>query len=374
MVAKKKIVFLTDCLAGLQGGAERQIYELATRVDQSRYECFIASLECTGSVPSNLLGNIGARLVTFPVKRIYGLSGIREGFRFFAFLKREKIDILLTYHFSSDIWGAFWAHVAGVKAIVSNRRDMGFWRGQQHVRAYRLLNHWVTRIIVVANAVKDMVVREEEYPAERVEVIYNGIVVDVQNAKTVPARQQLGLKEDELVIIQVGGLRPVKGHEFLLRAIAQIGADVPRFRLVLIGDGELRHNLENLVKELHIEDRVAFLGNRPDARQLLEVADICVLPSLSEGMSNAILEYMAAGKPVVATRVGGNPELVTDGLEGILVDKENVVQLKDAIVSLLQDPAKRKNMRDLGRAKIHEQFRMEKMIGKYEKLFNELTG
>jgi len=132
------------------------IGELTKVLNKEKYAVSVASLECEGEAPRDIIESAGCRLVTFPVKRIYGLSGIVEGFRFFRFLKKEKIDILQTYHFSSDIWGAFWGRLAGIKVIISNRRDMGFWRKKRHVFAYRAVNRWITRIIVNSTKRKEM--------------------------------------------------------------------------------------------------------------------------------------------------------------------------------------------------------------------------
>lgn len=370
--SKINIVFLTDCLADLTGGAERQIFELAKRLDKEKYSVTIASLECEGAAPRQLIESIGCRLVTFPVKRIYSPAGIVQGFRFASFLKKNKIHILQTYHFGSDIWGTIFGRLVKVKLIISNRRDMGFWRSRQHVLAYKLVNRWVDRIVVVACAVGNLVRKEENINEEKIRTIYNG--VEFQNASTSSVtRESIGVKADDVVIMHVANLRPVKGHSFLLRALAQIVLKSSNVKLVLIGDDTLKGALQQLAGELKVLDNVIFLGKRKDARDLLKLADICVLPSLSEGMSNAILEYMAAGKPVVATSVGGNPELVQDGQNGILVDKENVEQLRDALASLVANPSQRAAMGGQGRKRIEQEFTMARMVQKYEGIYAQIT-
>src|SRR3989338_1236370 len=147
---KINIVFLTDCLTDLTGGAERQIFELAKRLDKNKYTVTITSLAPEGEAPRRLIESIGCRLVLFPVRRIYTLTGILQGFRFTSFLKENNIHILQTYHFGSDIWGAIFGHLAKVKVIVSNRRDMGFWRSTPHILFYKFVNRWVKKIVVVA--------------------------------------------------------------------------------------------------------------------------------------------------------------------------------------------------------------------------------
>ncbi|MDP2654701.1 MAG: glycosyltransferase [Candidatus Omnitrophota bacterium] len=368
---KINLLLLTDCLADLAGGAEKQIFELAKGMDKSRYDVTIASLDCYGRAPRSVIEPV-CRLEIFRVVRIYGLSGFLQGLRFFRYLKDSRVDIVQTYHFSSDIWGAFLAWLAGVPVILSNRRDMGFWRKSWHVWAYRLINRWVLRIVVNARPIKAMVLESERMGDDRVVVISNGVEL---SAKSSPlGRSDLGLNAGDMVVAHVANLRPVKGHMHLIRAFKDVVARCPSAKLVLIGQDELGGSLQKLASDLGISERVLFLGKRMDVSRILPLADVCVLPSLSEGMSNSILEYMAAGKPVVATRVGGNPELIEDGVNGILVEKENVPQLADALFRLLQDPSLRREMGNSGFQRITEEFTMGAMVRKYEQLFETLLA
>src|SRR3989344_6475203 len=158
MSKRTHIAFLTDCLENFAGGAEKQIYELAKGLDKTKYRVSVISLESHGQASRETIEAIGCEFFVFHVRRIYGLPGFWQGVNFFKFLKNTHVDILQTYHFSSDIWGTFWGHWAGVKVIISNRRDMGFWRKPIHVRAYRLLNPWVTKIVGVSSSIKGFVV------------------------------------------------------------------------------------------------------------------------------------------------------------------------------------------------------------------------
>jgi glycosyltransferase involved in cell wall biosynthesis len=368
---KINVLLLTDCLADLMGGAERQIYELAKGLDKGRYNVTIASLECVGQAPRHLIEAIHCRFVGFRVKRIYGLSGLIQGIRFWRYLRRERIDIIQTYHFSSDIWGTVVARLAGVKYIISNRRDMGFWRSQRHIITYKWVNRWVNKIVAVSESIKRLVMSEENVPEEQIAVIYNGIAMDQKigiNEKDF-IRRETGVSDDDVVIMHVANFTPVKGHAYLINAMAGVVAEYPKAKLVLIGEGLLYERLIGLVEQNNLKKQVVFLGKRADARRLLTIADICVLPSVSEGMSNAILEYMAASKPVVATRVGGNPELVVDGKTGILVDKENSTRIKEALLPLIQDGTMRHQMGKAGLKRIMDRFQMPNMIAAYDHLF-----
>ncbi len=367
---KTRILLLTDCLSGLTAGAERNIYELAKRLDKKMFTVILGNLECDGKTPQNLIESLSCEFAAFPVKRIYGISGLREGFRFMKFLKEKEIDILQTYHFSSDIWGTFFAHCAGVSCIISNRRDMGFWRNRWHILAYRLINRWVNKIIVVAQAIKEIVINEEKVDQNKIEVIYNGVdITNFADQPIVSRKSEFGINEGDIVIACVGNLKPVKGHQYLLAALAKIVPENPAVKLLLVGEDGLNGKLQWFADKLNIVKNVNFLGRRSKVSEILKLSDICVLPSLSEGMSNAILEYMAAGKPVVATKVGGNAEMIEDGFNGILVEKENSVQLQEALLRLLKDPNECVVMGDNGLKRAHEYFSMLRMVNKYEKLY-----
>jgi len=368
---KTNIVFLTDSLADLMGGAERQIYELAKALDKDKFNVTIASLECVGKAPRHTIEEIGCRYIELPVKRIYGLFGLIQGIRFMRFLKKEHIGILQTYHFSSDIWGTFWGHCAGVSYIISNRRDMGFWRTQRHVNTYKLINRWVNKIVVVAESIKKLVIDEENVSEEKIQVIHNGIhAFSGSNELSIEQiRQEIGVAKKDMVIMHVANLTPVKGHKYLINALSHIVKKFQNVKLVLVGEGELRKDIEDQIKKNGLEDHILLLGKREDARRLLYAADVCVLSSVSEGMSNAILEYMEAGKPVVATQVGGNPELVLEGQTGFLVDQENSDQISERLLQLIVDERMRQTFGLNGQKRIKEEFSMARMISTYIDLY-----
>ena len=369
---KRHIILLTDCLAGFSGGSERQIYELASRLNKNKYRITIASLECEGEAPTAAVQAIGCELKIFRVKRIYGRSGFMEGLRFRRYLKDEKADIVMTYHFSSDIWGTIWGRLSGVPVIISNRRDMGFWRNQWHVKTYQLINPYVDRIIVVADAVRQKFMREEKIPPAKIKMIYNGVELPAGNQANAmsPLRTQLDIAANQRIVMHVANLKPIKGHRYLIQAFAELLSKFPQCVLVLVGEDKLDGALQKLAKDLGAEKQVIFLGKRDDVAELLAIADICVLPSLSEGMSNAILEYMAYGKPVVATSVGGNPEIVQDGYSGYLVEKENTEGLKNALFGLLQNPEQCVRMGANGLKRAKEIFSMTEMLNNYERTFD----
>lgn len=369
---KINIVFLTDCLADLAGGAEKQIYELAKGLDKNKYNVTVVSLDTYGQAPRQLIESTGCRLEIFRVVRIYGLTGLIQGVKFHRFLRKNHIHVLQTYHFSSDIWGTFWGKLAGVPVIISNRRDMGFWRSGIHGVAYRWVNPWVTKMIGNARSIREHIKTQEGIPDEKLDVIYNG--VDVPSPQTAKFVGDVPLKmPNDILIMHVANLKPIKGHAYLLKAFVDIYKKHPNVKLVLIGEDQLNGVLQQQASDLGIKDRVIFLGKRKDACALLSLADICVLPSLSEGMSNSILEYMSAGKPVVATNVGGNPELVYNGINGLLVEKEDADGLRSALLTLIEDKNKCLAMGHAGLERVKAEFSMQAMVGRYERMFTDLV-
>jgi glycosyltransferase involved in cell wall biosynthesis len=366
------ILLLTDCFNDTTAGAEKQIFELARGLTSSKYAVIIASLDHCSEEIFPKVQALGARLEVFRVKRIYGLSGVIQGIRFFQFLKNEKIDIVQTYHFGSDIWGTVIAKLAGVPVIISNRRDMGFWRKTMHVKAYRLINRWVKKIVVNAGAIKKMIVESEGVSSDKIEVIYNGVEFHESGRHSDISRSSLGLHPQEMVIMHVANLKPVKGHAYLFEALGLILEQVKNVRVFLVGDDMSGGLLQEKVRALGIEKHVTFLGKRQDIASLLEIADVCVLPSLSEGLSNAILEYMVAARPVVTTDVGGNAELVEEGVTGFLVPKGDARALSFALLKLIADKNLRIGMGSKGRQKVIANFSVEGMAQRYENLFDSL--
>jgi glycosyltransferase involved in cell wall biosynthesis len=191
--------------------------------------------------------------------------------------------------------------------------------------------------------------------------------LQMRNLKT-----PLEIENEGEIIITVGRLHAQKGHCYLLQAIAKAEKKVPKIKLIIIGEGEEENNLKNLVKSLDLTDKIIFAGLRGDVEKIFPIAELFILPSLWEGMPNVILEAMAAGKPVVATKVGGVPEVVVHGETGILVPPEDSNALTSAIIDLLRDKLKAKMMGQAGRMRIEEHFTISKTIEKTEYLYRKL--
>ena len=383
---KYKIVIVIDVIENITGGAERQVYELLKAIDRQKFDVWLYVLH-QKEVPVEIqnfqlpITNVQSisndqspmiRIKTLGINRIYDIEGIREGMRFSRFLKEEKIDAVMTYHFASDIWGTYFAKKARVPVIISNRRDEGFWRNTTHIKAYKWVNKWVDKVIAVSKAVQKMAI-EEGIPEDKVELLYSGVDLTRFDVKVDIAakRKEIGVPVDAKLIACVGNFNPIKGHGYLIDAMVDVLKHIPNVHLMLIGDGVLRQSYELRVTGYGLEKNVHFLGKRNDVPELLLSSDLCVLPSLSEGLSNALIEYMAAGKPVIATRVGGNPDVIEDGVNGILVEAKDSGALSQKILQLILDSRCQIQDQD---TKIHDERLKQSLRPTSHVLMNEVNG
>lgn len=250
-------------------------------------------------------------------------------------------------------------------------------RKLKRVLANRVLLGGGDRVMAVGDFVRDALVQNEGIAWGRIEVVYNGI--DTQafgrpERSRAAVRAELGIDEGTGVVVHVARFHPVKDHGTALRAMARVAEHSSDSVLVLVGDGEERGALEGVVSELGLGERVRFLGVREDVPDLLGASDVFLLTSVSEGVSLTLLEAMSAGLPVVTTAVGGNPEVVEDGVTGLLAGRGDDEGLAGALVRLLGDGALRERMGEAGRARAHERFDQGRMIRAYRAVYDQLLS
>jgi glycosyltransferase involved in cell wall biosynthesis len=309
--------------------------------------------------------------------RLYGPHALAELVRLARRLRERRIDVLHTYLVSANIYGAVAARLARV-AVITSRRDTGFSRNWRlRLVEERLINPLVDRVVAVSPAVAEVTRRERGLPPGRLVTIENGVDVEAWKPEGQPraeARRELGLREDEVAVGVIGHLSPVKGHADFLQAAARVSAEAPRTRFVLVGDGPLRTALEALATTLGLRARVVFAGIRADMPRVLSALDVVAVPSHSEGMSNALLEAMAMALPVVATMVGGNPNVVRDGVTGRLVPPRDPSALARVLVELVADPAARQALGRAARRHVADHLSLSGMVRRYEELYRGLAG
>lgn len=357
------------------GGTEKQLSLLASSLNPGIFRPIVVQLGPQSiKDKKETIGNI--KLFHFPTKKIYDLEGLRQIKKLFELAEEEKVNVIHTIFEKAEVVGWLVKRLAGIPVWVTSRRDLGFKRKEIYNKVFRVSSRDCDKCISNCVAVKEQTIWHEGLPEEKVEVIYNGMDLSpYQRSYNGNAfRKEIGVSDQTLLVGMIANFNfEIKGHQFFIEAAKRVSKQVPNTEFALVGDGGLRQRFEKLSAELGINQKVHFLGEKNDIPVILSNINVSVLCSTNEGFSNVILESMAAGKPVVATRVGGTPEMVADGITGYLVPPADSESLAKAITNLLQDPQKARAMGEEGRKKVQEKFTVETMTEEYEKLYQELV-
>jgi len=364
------ILLVLDQFGKTLGGGERIVLKLAELLPHYGYRASI--LTFSAHPESAALKSPPCPIYLLPLHSTYDLTAIRGAFELRRFLKREKIQIVQTFFESSDIWAGLVTKTMSRAKLVWARRDMGILRTRKHQLAYRLMAGAPDAVFAVSEQVRRHSIEVDRIDPARVLTIYNGLNLDDWNTASRPAKAP-----GECLVTTVGNIRRVKGHDVFIRAAAVVVQQFPKASFSIAGDvlepGYFTE-LQTLVQDLNLANHLRFDGGVTNLRQHLATADIFVLPSRSEGFSNAIVEAMATSLPVVATDVGGNAEAVKDGISGFLVPSDDPGALSAAILLLLSDPLRAKAMGAAGRTLAAERFTTEAMMKRIVGVFRTLLS
>lgn len=311
----------------------------------------------------------GLSVLTLPMTGRFDAVSI---IRLARFLRAERIQIVNT-HSGIDSWiGAFAARLAGVPVLVRTR----------HLRLplkrnwLNFVHYMADRVVSCGESMRRFLVDECGFPESQVVSIPTGIDFEafVPRRNRDAMRAELGIGTGEMVILMVGIIRGVKRHAIALEACARIASEFPGARLVLAGDGPMRPDMEALAGSLGISERVLFLGHREDVADLMGAADVLLLTSRSEGVPQAVAQAMGLGLPVVATSVGGVPELIEHEKTGLLVPPEDPQAVAQALTRILRDPDSARRLGAAARAHARAEFSLKGMLDKTEALFRALLA
>jgi glycosyltransferase involved in cell wall biosynthesis len=376
----REILFVIGSLA--VGGAERHLAMVLPELVRIGWRVSIYSLQGYGPLYDTLRAG-GVNVILPPLERrgrsvlmsIFRLA--MTGIHLFVTLLRRRPAIAHFFLPEAYLFGAPLALAAGIPKRVMSRRSLNDYQAQY--RYYRnveqVLHRFMTAVLGNSRSVV-LQLREERVPEERLGLIYNGIVMRSPAALTSGAamRAALGIANDALVLILVGNLIRYKGHLDLIGALERAKACLPKdWRLLLVGrDDGMGEELTAKAVQAGISDKILFLGLRNDIPELLEASDVGILCSHQEGFSNAVLEGMGAGLPMIVTDVGGNPEAVLDGKTGLVVPPRDPESLGEAIVRLAADPDVRRRFGEAGRRRVEEHFTLETCVQRYDELYRAL--
>lgn len=351
------------------GGAEKVLARLVAGLNKERYRVLVCSLQKKGPVADEIELS-GIKVVSLDME---GKLNLKAPLKLFSLLKKEKVDILHSYLFHANLLARIVGRLAGVPIIISSERIMEM-EGRHRAIINRLTAPLANCITANSNSVREFIRSQIGIDSKKLVTIYNGLDVSDFRKKEDQAeiKKEWGIDPDKVVIGCVARLDPQKGHEYLFKAALRVVDKHPDVVFLLVGYGPLRKKLEDMTEELGLASKVIFTGVCNDVPRMLSIMDIFVLPSLYEGFPNAVLEAMAASRPVIATSVAGTPEIVVDDQTGILVPRANPEALAEAINFLIQNPERAREMGQAGRLRVEDYFSLEKMVEKTEELYEQL--
>ena len=362
------------------GGTERQVLNLTNGLDPEQFELHMGCLDKVGPLLEEVTSR-GIPVSEYKTKNLYNLGAMNARLRFAHYLRRHEIEVVHSYGFYSNVFAIPAARLARSPVIIASIRDCGETLTAAQNRVQRMFCRMADCILTNAEGVRTWLLNQG-YPAGKIQVIQNGIALS-RAATGRPAgklRRELGLAADTPLVAVLSRLNPMKGIEYFLEAAVTIGSRFPAVRFLIIGGanynggGSYKMQIEKHAKDLGLESHVIFTGFRTDVHEILPEIDITVLPSLSEGLSNALLESMAAGVPTIATRVGGTPEAVEDGVTGLLVPPRDPGSLAQAMALLLENPELARRFGEAGRRRVIALFSIEKMVHQTESLYLKLLS
>lgn len=323
---RKRLLIVTDEME--LGGTQRQILEIARNLDPTNYEVHLLYFRNASAWVDDLRE---AGIAVECIAKRHRLDPLFL-WRLCRYLQRNDFDLIHAFSFSGELWSWFANAMAGDARLISSIRGVYLWYSPAHW----WLKRWVTRrsAAVVANSHAGA-----EYAALQMGIRRSGIDVIYNATRPAPAGAEVQASAGSEQIVFVGRLDPVKNLACLLRAMRLCRESHPRLELDIVGDGEERERLEQLTVKLMLSERVHFHGQQNDPGRFIRKARCLILPSRCEGLSNAIMEAMSAGRPVIASNVGGNAELVAYGVNGLLFPSDDESSLAQAIERLLDDPA-----------------------------------
>ena len=364
-----------------QGGSERQALQLTRLLSESdTFTVYLASLSAEGLLRTNIKDiNLGP-IPSFPLNSFYDANAIKQLKLCVQWLRSSCIEIIHTHDFYTNVFGMAAGALARLPVRIASMRETAQMRTPAQKRVQRVAYALSHQIIANSRAVEDILI-SDGIPKEKISVIYNGI--DFQRVATQTSRSNvlssLGLPSEltqqrQFVTIVANMRHDVKDYPMFLRSAKTVSQANPNTAFLLAGEGELADDLRGLASELNISDSTFFLGRCEHIAELLSISDVCVLSSKAEGFSNSILEYMAAGCPVVATDVGGAREAIIDQHTGYLVSSGDHQAMAERIIKILNDPTGALLMRERAKQVVHQRFSTKAQLIQTEHLYNRLLG
>ena len=357
------------------GGAERLVVSAARGLPRDRFESVICCLTDRGPLAREVEA---AGVTVHCVNAFPGLSNPLAFARLVSIIGSVQPTIVHTHLQAPNLYGRLAACLVRVPIVVATEHNVYTGKARRYIAVERMLARLTSALVAVSSEVQEFLGHQLRLPLARIQIIRNGVAAPQPTTEGVAAvaasTARIGAVPTQLRLATIASLTSKKGHDVLLRALALLAGRGLCVAAVFAGDGPERERLELIAADLKLRDSVHFLGAVSNPADVLAATDIFVLPSLVEGLPLALLEAMRAGKPIVATAVGGVPEAVTSGINGLLVAPADDVALADAIGILAASPPHRAELGDQARARADRDFTEERYIGALASLYDELLA
>lgn len=364
-----------------QGGSERQAVQLIRLLHETgRYRICVAVQNDVGPLRADVARIASGGIARFPLTSFYDRNALHQWRQFRRFVREHKVDIVHTHDFYTNVFGMFGAAAGPARVRIASRRETAGTRSRAQKIVERFAYRFAKAIVANGEAVRSFLIAEG-VPSAKIEVIHNSL--DVATMALEPdfdrtsalERLRLPLDRKHRFVTMVANMRlAVKDHPMFLRAAKQVSMSIPEAMFVVAGEGELTESVRAMARGMGLVEKVHFIGECEHVAELLAVSDVCALSSKAEGLSNAILEYMAAARPAVVTDVGAAREIVTEGETGHLVPSGDSVTMAARIIALLQDPARAARIGEAARQSVIAKFSCEARLARTERLYERLLS
>lgn len=374
---KTKIIWMIDSLG--HGGAERLTLAILERFDRERFDLRVCALQERGGNP--VAKDLQKAGIPVDLLNIPTLRHPANLFKITGYLRRHKPQLIHAQLEFSIILGSLAAKLLRIPCVTTlhtldnPQENRAYWRYRITLAALKYL---CDRSIGVSESTRQHHLRDGNIPGEKIITLYNGIDLSAYKFPTPEAclekRKELGLAPNSIIAVTVAVLREPKGIQFMLQAMAQLRETNPNLQYLVVGDGEYGPALKEMARSLGLGNRVVFVGQRKDIPEILAVCDFFILPTLTEALPTVLMEAMAARKAMIASNVGGVPEMIQDGVNGRLLPPGDVPALVTACAQLADDSALRNAWGTAGQAICQEKFNIERQIVSLENLYASLIG
>ncbi|MDY6954476.1 MAG: glycosyltransferase [Thermodesulfobacteriota bacterium] len=367
-----KIAFIIDEFAGPIAGTEKHLLSLIEGLTENTFEVHLVCLRRSRHLGFN---SLPCPVHVLSISKLFSPGAILAGLNLCRLLRVNRISIAHVFFPDASVIVPLFCRLAGTSVILS-RRDMGFAYTPQHIFLLKLNRLFVDRVIVNSQAVKHAVCSTERWvSSRRVKVIYNGVdLSQVPNRDESALRSQLNIPPEAPIVGMVSNLNPWKRHSDLIDAFSLVHKQRPDTHLVIVGDGVMKPQLEHQTSALGLTAAIHFTGTLPHVGQIISHLSVAVLCSETEGFSNALLEYMAYSKPVVATRTGGNLDIIDHGRNGFMVPVGKTEALAECILALLHDADLRSKLGSEALKTVASRFTMSRMLTAHMAMYFELVA